>query len=53
MAQKEAKARLKINEMLKEAGWRLFDEGNKSANVAVELNVKMTSIQVNDLGECE
>lgn len=51
MAQKEAKARLKINEMLKEAGWRLFDEGNKPANVAVELNVKMTSKQVNELGE--
>ena len=49
--QKEAKARLKINEMLKEAGWRFFDEGNKPANVVVELNVKMTTKQVNDLGE--
>ncbi len=51
MSQKEAKARLKINEMLKEAGWLFFDVGNKPANVAVELNVKMTIKQVNDLGE--
>ncbi len=51
MALKEAKARLKINELLKEAGWRFFDEGKNPANVVVELNVKMTGKQVNDLGE--
>lgn len=51
MKQKEAKARLKINELLKEAGWRFFHEENKPANVTVEPNVKMTIKQVNDLGE--
>ena len=51
MSQKEAKARLKINELLKEAGWRFFDEGDQPANVGVELNVKMTEKQINDLGE--
>lgn len=25
MSQKEAKARLKINQLLEQAGWRLFD----------------------------
>lgn len=51
MSAKEAKARLKINNLLKEAGWRLLDEGNKPANVEVELNVKITSTQLNDFGE--
>ena len=45
---KEAKARLKINEMLKEAGWVLLDRQNKEhANVEVELNVKIDK----DLGD--
>lgn len=51
MAQKEAKARLKINKMLTEAGWRFFDSDFGSANVAVELNVKMTREQIDDMGE--
>ena len=48
---KEAEARLKINNLLKESGWRFFDEGNKPANVAVELNVNMTTTQINEYGE--
>ncbi len=36
MAKKEAAARLKINSMLQESGWRLFDEGGRRANVDVE-----------------
>lgn len=51
MAQKEAKARLKINELLKESGWRFFDDGKYHANVAVELNVKMSQKQINAMGE--
>ena len=51
MSQKEAKARLKINELLKEAGWRFFDEDGKPANIQVEPNVKMSVKQVNDMGE--
>ena len=41
MAQKEAKARLKINQMLEDAGWRLFDDENGPANVDVENKVDM------------
>lgn len=51
MAQKEAKARLKINDLLREAGWRFFDEGNQPANVVVELNVKMSPKQVDAMGD--
>ncbi len=51
MSQKEAKARLKINELLKEAGWRFFDEDGKPANIQVEPNVKMSVKQINDMGE--
>lgn len=29
--QKEAKARIKINKLLEESGWRFFEEGNKRA----------------------
>ena len=36
MSKKEAAARLKINKMLEESGWRLFDEQNLRANVDVE-----------------
>ncbi|MFH1074330.1 MAG: hypothetical protein V1752_04490, partial [Candidatus Firestonebacteria bacterium] len=37
--QKEAKARLKINELLKESGWRLIDSAEGRANVSVEANI--------------
>jgi type I restriction enzyme R subunit len=36
MSKKEAAARLKINKMLEESGWRLLDEQNLRANVDVE-----------------
>ena len=51
MAQKEAKARLKINDMLKDAGWRFFDDSFGPVNVAVEQNVKITRQQIDDMGE--
>lgn len=51
MSAKEAKARLKINKLLEEAGWRFFDEDEKNANVQVEPNVKMSKKQVDDMGE--
>lgn len=41
MAQKEAKARLKINMLLSDAGWRLLDNENGPANVDVENKVDM------------
>jgi type I restriction enzyme, R subunit len=36
MSKKEAAARLKINKMLEESGWRLIDNANGHANVDVE-----------------
>ena len=36
MAKKEAAARLKINKMLEESGWRLLDSPDQRANVDVE-----------------
>ncbi|WP_460967095.1 hypothetical protein [Spirosoma migulaei] len=36
MAQKEAKARIKINKLLEEAGWRFFDTDKEPANVTLE-----------------
>ena len=51
MSEKEAKARLKINKLLKEAGWRFFDDENGPANVQVEPNVKITRKQYNEFGE--
>lgn len=49
--QKEARARIKINELLKRAGWRFFDEGNARANIALEKGVKLTEYRIDDFGE--
>lgn len=43
MADKEAKARIKINKLLEKAGWRFFDDENGSANISLEPNVKLES----------
>lgn len=41
MSQKEAKARLKINRLLEDSGWRLYDADGKSANVEVETKTEL------------
>lgn len=51
MAAKEAQARIKINRLLDEAGWRFFDNENGRANIVLEPNVKITQSQVDELGE--
>ena len=51
MSAKEAKARIKINRLLEEAGWRFFDDEDGNANIVLEPNVKITQIQVSGLGE--
>jgi type I restriction enzyme R subunit len=65
MAEKEARARIKINKLLEESGWRFFDtpagkedDGGK-ANILLENNVKLsaegaqqlTEFKINELGE--
>ena len=51
MPAKEAHARIKINKLLEESGWRFFDDANGKANIALEPNVKITQTQVDALGE--
>lgn len=51
MSTKEAQARIKINKLLEEAGWRFFDNEDGPANIRLEPNVKLTSKDINNLGE--
>jgi type I restriction enzyme R subunit len=48
---KEAKARIKINKLLEEAGWRFFDDGKSKANIILENNAKLTINTLNDFGD--
>ena len=48
---KEATARIKINKLLEEAGWRFFDDANGLANIQLELGVRVSEQHLNDLGE--
>lgn len=47
---KEAAARIKINELLKESGWRFFDEKGRPANVVLENQTKITQKMIDDYG---
>jgi len=51
MNQKEAKARIKINKLLEEAGWRFFDDEKGSANIQLEPNVKITKKDIDAFGK--
>lgn len=51
MASKEATARIKINRLLENAGWRFFDDSKGPANVVLEPNVKITQNDLDGLGE--
>jgi len=42
--QKEAKARIKINELLQQSGWRFFDDKNGKANITLENNVEIEEL---------
>lgn len=46
----EAHARIKINQLLTEAGWRFFDNELGSANVLLENHVKITQTAIDDWG---
>ena len=41
MSEKEAKARIKINKLLEEAGWRFFADGSAPANIQLEPSVTL------------
>ena len=51
MAAKEAQARIKINNLLEESGWRFFDQAAGKANIVLEPNVKLTKAAIDALGE--
>jgi type I restriction enzyme R subunit len=47
---KEAKARVKINKLLEEAGWRFFDSADGKANISLEHRTKKGKISGDALG---
>ncbi|BFP40451.1 hypothetical protein FGF1_12960 [Flavobacteriaceae bacterium GF1] len=46
----EAHARIKINQLLEEAGWRFFDNEEGKANILLENQVKITQKEIDALG---
>jgi len=51
MSEKEAKARIKINKLLEEAGWKFFDNDQGKANILLENNIKITREKLDEFGE--
>lgn len=51
MAEREAKARIKINKLLEEAGWRLLDSAAGRANVLLEKHTRITESTLDKMGE--
>ena len=47
----EATARIRINRLLEEAGWRFFDSEHGPANVCLEVGVKPTPAKLDALGD--
>ncbi len=45
---KEAKARIKINKLLEEAGWRFFDAAEGNANIVLENRAKLTQSELDE-----
>ena len=48
---KEALARIKINRLLEQSGWRFFDDENGRANIQLEPSVKVTKQALDELGQ--
>ncbi|MBS0264566.1 MAG: hypothetical protein JSS02_21710, partial [Planctomycetes bacterium] len=48
---KEARARVRINDLLSRSGWRFFDDERGSANIALEANVKLKKKTLDELGD--
>lgn len=51
MSNKEATARIKINQLLVSAGWRFFPDGAEPANIRLETNIKIKSSDLDALGD--
>lgn len=51
MADKEATARIKINQLLTAAGWRFFPEAGHPANISLEPSVALRSADLDALGQ--
>ena len=47
---KEATARIKINRLLEQAGWRFFDDADGKANIRLEPSVTISAPQLDALG---
>src|SRR3990167_9994306 len=48
--QKEAKARIKINKFLEQAGWRFFNSSEGSGNISLENHAKITQKDLDEYG---
>ncbi|MBF8249696.1 MAG: type iii restriction protein res subunit, type restriction enzyme, subunit [Candidatus Levybacteria bacterium] len=48
--QKEAKARIKINNLLQNSGWRFFDDEKGKSNIVLENNAKLTKQSIDEYG---
>lgn len=51
MSTKEAKARIKINKLLENSGWRLLADENGQANVQLEQGVSITKKDIDAFGD--
>jgi len=51
MANKEATARIKINNLLKAGGWHFFAEGSSPANIQLEPSIKIKTQDLDALGD--
>lgn len=47
----EAKARIKINKKLEDAGWRFFDDENGKVNICLENQTQITQTLIDEMGE--
>ncbi len=48
---KEARARIKINKLLEEAGWYFLDQDGHKANILLENHTRITGHAINEMGE--
>jgi len=48
---KEAKARIRINDLLRRSRWRFFDDENGPANIALEAHVKLKKKTLDEFGD--